>query len=114
MTLKDQIAADVQTVFLNTDEFAEKIIYNGKSIAGLVFRGDAPGKGNVLTTDGQSDQCILRVAIDDVPSPKVGDRVTDETGKKWIVKMILSSGAGMHRLACVGTGTMSPWVQRNG
>ena len=75
MTLKAQMAADLGTVFLNTDEFAETGTYQPL---------DAPGTFSLTVVPG-----------DDSPSAKQGDGGQSQTGRITAVASWASFEAGM-------------------
>jgi len=100
MSLKTQIIADTQ-IFLNTDEFAEQIIYNGASITAIIEIGETNTKGNSYSSDGHSDQGFAEISVIDIPNPQEGDDIICENGKHWRVARIVESDIAMHRLAII-------------
>lgn len=85
MSLKDQIVQDIETVFLNKDEFAEEIVYSsqggeGITISALVVREQ---KEPSVENAGRSlkNQVDVYMACSDVPEiDKVSDRIVlDDT-----------------------------------
>lgn len=69
MTLRATIAADLDDVFFDVDEFAESITYNGASIQAVVEYGKQRVKDAIVF-----DAEIL-VKVSDVPSPTYRDTV---------------------------------------
>lgn len=108
MSLKNQIIADT-AIYLNTDEFAEKITYNGTEITAVFELGETNTRGNQFSSDGQSDIASVWVSETDVPSPVNDDEVINK-GKTWRVSRILEDGGGMYRLEL--TGNESAFLRR--
>lgn len=98
-SLKDQMASDVEAIFLNEDEFADTAIYNGKFIVVVPEIGPDKQAGNTFVPDGQSDRAIFWVNANDVNNPIQGD-ILLHMGKAWRVARVLESGGGMHKLEC--------------
>ncbi len=92
MTLKDQIASDVGTVFLNTDEFAETVTYNpdGESPVDIsaVFRYQ--GIEEQYVRQGEQAYGLGTVACNptDVTAPSLDDTFTIDS-IIWAVRSIL-------------------------
>jgi hypothetical protein len=107
MTLKDLMTADVAAVFLNGDEMAETVTYNGTSITAVVERGETWAKGNYLVAEGQTDRAILWVAELDISEPKAGLKITDSTGVVWRMERVIKSDGGMIAMACIRSDTAS-------
>lgn len=96
------MAADVPT-FLNSDEFADDVVYNGCSIPAIAEIGPDAQAGNAFTgggaSDGQADRATFWVRVADVSEPAQGDTIV-HLGATWTVARVLESGGGMHRLEC--------------
>jgi hypothetical protein len=107
MTLKDLMTADVAAVFLNSEEMSETGSYNGQPITIIVEWGETPVKGNYLTSTGQTGRATLWVAETDIPSPKAGIQIMDAFGIVWRMEKVISSGGGIHALACIRSDTAS-------
>lgn len=106
MTHKAQMAIDTQQ-FLNTDEFAETVSYNGDAIAAVVERGKTRESGNTFTSEGEADRAMVWVKATDVASPVIGDVIVIADGTSWEVSRILESDQAMHCLECIAN--ESPW-----
>lgn len=99
MTLKDQMIEDV-SIFLNSDEFAEQINYNGADIIGVFIRGRELQSGNTFVSDGSADRASVWVAEADVPNPQQNDTVIRK-GKHWQVARELESSPGLYHLELI-------------
>ena len=99
MSLKDQMLGDISN-FLNANEFAEEITYNGTEITAVVEIGETDTKGNTFSNDGRSDIASVWVAETDVPNPINGDEVTSK-GKTWYVARVMEDGGGMYKLELI-------------
>lgn len=64
-TFKDQLAADLDAAFLNTDEFGETVLYNNGTVTVPVSAVVDPGDG----PEGDSDFGSILVKKSEVPSP---------------------------------------------
>lgn len=98
MTLKDQMNDDV-SVFLNTEEFAKTVTYNGAEIKAVVVLEVDRDKGNTFSNRGQSARAVISVACADVVSPQQGDRIIGDYD--WQVARILETDEAMHKLECI-------------
>ena len=78
-TLKDILALDVETVFLNTDEFAEEVIYDDgltqKTVIALFEFDQSSG-------DKPKDSAIIFLRKTDVPAPDYRHTIL-ANGKTW-------------------------------
>lgn len=102
MALKDQMAADVAAIFLNTSEFAESITYNGMPLLAIVELGEDRADGNEFTNEGLSARATVWISASDVPTPCQGDIIIRNSDlSRWEVARVVESGGGMHRLLCV-------------
>ena len=70
MTFKDDRAAD-QSVFFNTDEFAETVTYQGSAITALVSYGQDPKRD----ANSHRAEAQLLVKASDVAAPAYRDTV---------------------------------------
>jgi len=105
MSLKAQIQSDV-SIFLNTDEMAEIVLYNGAQISAIVDYGEDMGAGNAFSSDGQAAKARVYVAAADVQDPQQGDTIVIHGGTWTVARKTLSDGV-MHLLEC--TANESPW-----
>lgn len=112
MTFKTQLSEDGKNLFLNTDEFAESIIYtpNGgspKVIKALVVRerlqADGPDQGRVLNR--QAEIYVANDAVQGIASVDKGnDTVSfpvfvEGSAVSWKVVEVLGKDEGMWHLA---------------
>jgi len=106
MSHKTQMAADVKT-FLNTDENADLIYYNGATagIAAVVDIGEDI-KGNEFSASGAASTMIINVACTAIPSPAIGVAVIHNS-RTWRTAKLLGSDSAMHRIEC--TASESAW-----
>lgn len=72
MAFKDMLAADMDTVFFNPDEFAVPITYNGTEILAIEADGFLMSTGVPGVTLPTRSILVRR---SDVPKAKVGDKV---------------------------------------
>ena len=94
MTLKTQIAADIQAVFLNTDELAETVTVNGSAQAVAVVEvGEDPAKGNGVGSDGTAAKAHVWISAEDLPNPNGGDTIAQASGRVWRVIRVISAVA---------------------
>lgn len=107
MTHKLQMAADVVS-FLNVNEFADSIYYNGATaaISAVVEIGEDAANGNTFTSAGSAARCIVNVAATAIPSPAVGAAIT-HLSRTWHVARVLETDGIMHRIEC--TASESAW-----
>ncbi len=86
MTLKDRIAADLESVFYNTDEFAVAAEYTPASGTKRDIRVVADyGDGDEYRgADSYGVRCTMRIRTSEVAQPARSDRVTIN-GVSWIV-----------------------------
>ena len=97
MSLKDQIAADIDAIFLNTDDFADKVTLNGITLKcvidddRLLNRTDLQAKGVYL------GERLIFVKASDLPGkPAVGARI-ELNGKPWFVSNV-TENMGMYEI----------------
>ena len=72
-TFTDMIASDLDGVFLNTDEFAQTITYNGSAIKAIVHYGPRRIKGKDQAV--ACDAWLEGVKVSDVAIPAYRDTV---------------------------------------
>ena len=96
MSIKDQIIAD-NTIFLNSDDFAELITYNDVKISAVIEIGDSSIEGNTFDHRGRSSVGTIEVSIIDIPVPVAGDQVVINS-VDWRVARIIESDSAMHYL----------------
>lgn len=79
MTLKAQIASDIDAVFLNTDEFAIDAVYNSKdgTIVDKDIKVIREQLVNLQQTDyGAAGMESFLIAESDIPDPVIYDTIT--------------------------------------
>lgn len=81
MTLKEQIAADLNTIFFNTGEFAETVTYTpvvgaAKVIKAVVTYGDGDGLNGADAFNVVASMEIMADAANGIAQPAAGDRVS--------------------------------------
>jgi hypothetical protein len=92
MSLKDQIAADVASVILNTGELAETVTVNGSTAAVAVVEvGEDPAKGNGVGSEGSAAKARIWISAEDLPTPNGSDTIAQASGRVWRVIRILSA-----------------------
>ncbi len=82
---KDVLTSEIHNVFLNSDEFAERIILNGKSFNAVVDRSemgwpeadDRPGVSNRIV--------VLGMALSDFPDDLWPGKRVEFNGDRWTV-----------------------------
>jgi hypothetical protein len=86
MNFKDAVAADIDNVFFETQEFAETVIIDGKSVP-IILNSDAIQGMAELYAQGLSkgEQYIFIKAKDMFRLPNEGEELTKD-GKKWYIK----------------------------
>lgn len=98
MSLKDDMANDVDTVFFDMDEFAEKALYNGIEITVIPEIGEG---SSVRTKPNDRERtyedAIFSVRKADIPNPYVGDTIIYKE-KEYDFAAISGDSAGMFRL----------------
>ena len=87
MTLKARITADIGTVFLNTDEFAETgtLTTAGGASSSLTFIRASMGDLAPIEP-GYADVESFLCSAASYAQPQVGDTITDANAVVWIVE----------------------------
>ena len=91
MTFKTTLAADVSSVFLNTDEFAESVTYKvagagaGSSVDAVSDIQQDLGQGN----PGQRALGVAEVSVVQVAAPSIYDTNTTSAGVVWRVDSVV-------------------------
>lgn len=82
---KDILEQEVRTVFLNTDEFAESVTLEGKTLNAVVDRPEMTW----LEDDGRlgvsHKLVVLSVAFSDFPDGLWPDKRVEFNGERWFV-----------------------------
>lgn len=76
MGFRETLEADA-SVFLNADEFADVVDYNGVSITAIIEIGATNSPGVGFSSEGESDKGYLWVKASSIDYPRPGDRVTN-------------------------------------
>ena len=98
MSLKDDMAADVELVFFDTDEFAEIASYNGTEILVIPEIGDGTSiRSNPHERGKTYENAIFTVKEQDVPNPCAGDTIVYEN-KEYEFAAILEKQYKAYRL----------------
>jgi hypothetical protein len=102
MGLKDQIAADISTVFLNTGELAETVTVNGSGLAVAVVEvGEDPAKGNGVGSGGSAAKAHVWISVEDLPNPNGSDTIAQASGRVWrVIRIISAVGESLWCLEC--------------
>lgn len=84
MSLKDDIAADIDEVFLAEDDFAGRYVVEGKKVLAVFYEEDLePADSNmglVVKT------FILQAKVDDLPPAKKPGALLEINGRKYIIQ----------------------------
>jgi len=91
MDFKDAVAADIDNVFFKTDEFAETVLIDGRSVP-IILDNDALQGMSELYAEGlaQGEQYIFIKAKDMKRLPQPGEQLKKD-GKNWYVKHAISN-----------------------
>lgn len=124
MTLKEQIAADTEGVFLNEDDFAEagkffpggdRNFASSEDVVAVVDReaGEQPTERLGFSGQGEFGQEKRSHATVEVPASLVVDDQATPAGyfqftvngeeERWVVKRVLGSDEAMQTILCVRT-----------
>lgn len=93
MNLQDLMVQDVEAL-LNTDEFAEVVIYNGSNLTVVFSQTADEEKGNTFASSGSSDRARVWMSAEAV-TPASGDEFI-RNGVTWRYARMLESAGGMH------------------
>jgi hypothetical protein len=89
MGLKDVIAEDVDSVFFNTEEFAEEAIIDGKSVPIIIDNDLLNGKSDVLVTGLAEDEQLILIRNKNMPNPPQTGMQMTINKKQWYVRHCL-------------------------
>jgi len=91
MDFKDAVAADIDNVFFNSNEFAETVLIDGKSVP-IILDDDAMIKSAEVFAMGleQGEQFIFIKEKDMNRLPMPGDQLSKE-GVQWYVRHVVSN-----------------------
>ncbi|MBN2568131.1 MAG: hypothetical protein JXB42_01740 [Deltaproteobacteria bacterium] len=85
MTLKDEMAADLDSVFFDTGDFSESVTYTSKGGAGVPIMAivikDSPFQEPYVRGE-ETARCEIEVKASDVANPQYGDTFTID-GVTW-------------------------------
>ena len=96
MSFKDTIAADVKRV-MDTNVFAESILYDGAPISAIPEVGEANQAGNTFTRNGSAGIACFWITAMDVAWPKPGSKI-EFAGRKYTVSRLVSTAGGLHKV----------------
>lgn len=86
MTLKDQIEADRDAVFLNTDEFAELAVVDGREVKIILDEDSLNEKTDEYAKGLSQGDILIFVKKEDLNrEPNINDQITVK-GRKWFVR----------------------------
>ena len=90
MDFKDAVAADVDNVFFETSEFAENVIFDGKSVP-IILDNDALQGMSELYAKGlaEGEQFIFVKEKDMFRLPQEGEQLKKD-GKNWYIRHAVS------------------------
>jgi hypothetical protein len=103
MTLKESMASDV-SVFLNSDEFADTITYNGTEIT-AVFELQQDRNDNEFTLSGQAAIADVYVSKEDVATVSRTDKIVKD-GVTYRFRFIADEDPAMWHLVFGGKETV--------
>jgi len=81
MTLKDQMTSDL-SVFFNTDEFAENVVYTAKDEFPVTIPVIPADEEDIVGTESSVEEMRIEVKASDVPDPTYRDTFEVE-GVTW-------------------------------
>lgn len=101
MTLKEQMADDINAVFLETDDFAEEIVFDGETILACAEELNPTGEEAARQKyEGTFRRSLLLFVRALEKPPVIGKRINIEragrTGR-WTVRRLIEEG-GMMRI----------------
>ena len=96
MTFKELAASDIDAVFLNSDEFANTVIFNGIELK-CVIDDDRLLERNDTAPGVYLGERLIFTKSSDLPGkPAVGSRATID-GRAWFVTSV-TDNAGMYEI----------------
>jgi len=91
MEFKDVLATDVDNVFFNSNEFAESVIIDGKSVPIILDEDALQGMSELYAMGlAEGEQFIFVKEKDMNRLPQEGDQLTKD-GKEWYVRHAVSN-----------------------
>lgn len=94
MAFKDNLASDM-SVFFNTDEFSEEILYNGETVKAIIDRLRQPQ----IDGDTSADYAQVLVQKSQVNNPKIHDILVFDD-KAWVVEIVTRADFLVFELSC--------------
>jgi hypothetical protein len=90
MDFKDALAADIDNVFFDSNEFAENVIIDGKSVP-IILDDDALQGMSEIYAQGlaKGEQFIFVKEKDMFRLPQAGEELTKD-GKQWYIRHAVS------------------------
>jgi hypothetical protein len=90
MDFKDALAADIDNVFFETNEFAENVIIDGKSIPIILDNDVLQGMSEIYAKGlAEGEQFIFVKEKDMFRLPQEGEMLTKD-GKEWYIRHAVS------------------------
>jgi len=90
MTFEEQINADIDNVFFKTDEFAESVLIDGRSVPIILDNDALNGKSDLYAMGlSEGEQFIFIKEKDMHRLPQPGE-VLSKDGKDWYVRHAVS------------------------
>lgn len=95
MTFKQQLARDIDSVFMNTDEFAEYHRIDGKRLRCVIEDGDSIPNPNATGTHTRTMMIYVKARL--LPGRLAPDAAVTVDGKRWTVASV-SEELGMYTI----------------
>jgi hypothetical protein len=90
MGFKETVAADIDNVFFQTDEFAESVIIDGKNVPIILDNHTLKGMAELYAKGlAEGEQFVFIKEKDMNRLPQSGEQLTKD-GKKWFIKDAVS------------------------
>ena len=91
MSLKEQIASDIDSVFFKTDEFAETVVIDGKDVPIILDNDALDGMSDVYAMGlAEGEQFIFIREVDMNRLPQPGEQLTKD-GRQWYIRHAVSN-----------------------
>ena len=96
MTFKEQVKADIDNVFFNTDEFAETVVIDGKPVP-IILDNDSLLAAEFALVLAEGEQYIFIREKDMHRLPQPGEQITKDN-KQWYIRPPVVSNMGVFAL----------------
>jgi len=91
VSLKEQIASDIDSVFFKTDEFAETVVIDGKDVPIILDNDALDGMSDVYAMGlAEGEQFIFIREVDMNRLPQPGEQLTKD-GRQWYIRHAVSN-----------------------